>query len=72
MNSQNEGRGFFTRGQQGGQIVVEYVLLLAIAVTVALFITTQMVNRSPDSPGFLIKKWSLILASIGADYSDDL
>ena len=55
-----------------GQIVVEYVLLLVVGVGVAAFITSQMVSRNPESPGFLIKKWSEIVQAIGNDFSDDV
>ena len=57
---------------QRGQIVVEYVLLLIIGVTVAIIITSTMVSRNPESPGFLVKKWLDIIQTIGADTADDL
>jgi hypothetical protein len=50
-----------------GQIVVEYVLLLVIAVAVAALITKELVRRDPDSPGILIKKWDDILKEVGKD-----
>jgi len=53
-----------------GQIVVEYVLLLVIAVAVAALITKELVHRDPDSPGVLIKKWDDILKEIGKDLPD--
>ena len=55
-----------------GQIVVEYVLLLVIGVTVALIITSLMVSRNPESPGFIIQKWVEILQVIGGDSADDI
>jgi hypothetical protein len=55
-----------------GQIVVEYVLLLVIGVSIAMLITSTMVSRNPDNPGFLIKKWLDIIQTIGADMADDL
>ena len=60
------------RRNQRGQIVVEYVLLLVIGVGVAVLITSQMVSRNADSPGFLVKKWVDILKVIGSDTPDDL
>lgn len=53
-----------------GQVVVEYVLLLVIAVAVAALITKELVRRDPDSPGVLIKKWDDILKEIGSDLPD--
>jgi hypothetical protein len=61
-----------TRRRESGQIVVEYVLLLVIGVGIATLITSQMVSRNPNSPGFLIAKWVSILQTIGADTPDDL
>jgi len=58
--------------RQSGQIVVEYVLLLVIGVTLAVLITSMMVSRSPESPGFLVKKWVEIVRAIGLDSADDL
>jgi hypothetical protein len=57
---------------EGGQIVVEYVLLLVVGVMVAVLITSTMVSRNPNSPGFLVKKWLDIIQAIGADKADDL
>jgi len=50
-----------------GQVIVEYVLLLVVAVALATIIVTQVVQRNPDSPGFLIKKWGEIQKTIGDD-----
>jgi uncharacterized protein (UPF0333 family) len=59
-------------GRQSGQIVVEYVLLLMVGVIIAFTITTTMVSRDPNSPGFLIAKWRSIIEMIGADPADDI
>jgi hypothetical protein len=55
-----------------GQIVVEYVLLLVIGVSIAILITSTMVSRNPNSPGFLVKKWVDIIKLIGEDTPDDV
>lgn len=60
------------RKSQRGQIVVEYVLLLIVGLSVAMLITSQMVSRSPDSPGFVIRKWLSIIELVGSDPSDDV
>jgi len=59
------------RLNQQGQIVVEYVLLMVVALTVAILITTTLVSRSDSNPGFLIVKWYQIIQTIGADMTDD-
>jgi uncharacterized protein (UPF0333 family) len=61
-----------TRRNQRGQIVVEYVLLLVVGVGIATLITSQMVSRDSNSPGFLISEWVGIINTIGADTADDL
>lgn len=57
---------------QRGQIVVEYVLLLVIGVSIAMLITSMMVSRSAENPGFLVKKWYEMIKTIGEDTPDDL
>lgn len=51
-------------------MVIEYVLLLVIGVGVAALITSTMVSRNPETPGFLIVKWTEIIQVIGEDYPD--
>lgn len=53
-----------------GQIVVEYILLLVIAVGVAALLTKQLVGRSTDNPGLIVQKWNAILQTIGTDIPD--
>jgi len=56
--------------QQSGQIVVEYVLLLSIAVTLAMVIISLMVKRDstdPENSGALIQKWRGIQETIAKD-----
>ena len=57
--------------QQAGQIVVEYVLLLSIAVTMAMIIISALVKRgdsgNPGSSGALIQKWRDIQDAIAKD-----
>lgn len=60
------------RQRQSGQIVLEYVLLLVIGVTIAMLITSTMVSRDANNPGFLIRKWFEMIKTIGEDPSDDL
>ncbi len=50
-----------------GQIIVEYVLLLAIAVTIAGLLISGLVSRNPDSPGAIVAAWHSMLNAIAAD-----
>ena len=60
------------RQSERGQIVVEYVLLLAVAVIVAALITKTMISRDPNNPGFVLQAWQEIVNEIGADTADDI
>lgn len=57
----------FSLRKNSGQVVVEYVLLLVIAVAVAALITKELVKRDPENPGILVEKWDAILKTIGED-----
>lgn len=56
-----------------GQIVIEYVLLLAVSVTAATVLTSLIVKRdqNPANQGFVIRIWSGILQKIGADLPEN-
>ena len=60
------------KSNQSGQILVEYILLMVVVVSVALLITSVMVSRHSERPGFLIAKWYEIIKMIGDDPADDL
>ena len=57
---------------RSGQILVEYILLLLIAVSCATILTTALVGRrgSEDESGILIKNWNKIIRIIGNDLPD--
>lgn len=58
--------------KQRGQVAIEYILLVSVAVVVALIITTAMVSRESGNEGFLIKAWRVMLDTLGADKADDI
>lgn len=55
-----------------GQIVVEYVLLLVIAVSLVALISRAMVSQRPGETGFVIGVWQDVLSAIGSDKADDV
>lgn len=55
---------------QRGQVIIEYVLLMVIAVSLAVILTRDLVSRNPDNPGILTQKWYSILDTIGKDWAD--
>jgi hypothetical protein len=60
------------RQSESGQIIIEYVLLLAIAVGIATLITKTMVSRTKGSEGFVIQAWEAVINQIAADHADDI
>jgi hypothetical protein len=60
------------RQKQAGQIVVEYILLLVVAVSIAILITRTMIGRDDGNEGFVIQAWQSLIEQIGADKPDDL
>ena len=50
--------------------MVEYVLLLVIAVGIAAFLVRQLISRNADDPGVIIAKWNAILSVVGDDKPD--
>jgi uncharacterized membrane protein len=58
--------------KQLGQVVVEYVLLLVLAVSLAFLLVSLVVSRDQNNPGFLISKWVSLIQMIGADTPDDI
>jgi len=58
------------RQKERGQIVVEYVMILFVAVVLAVYLVSTLVSRSPTTPGILITKWQAILVEIGKDLAD--
>jgi len=45
---------------------------LIVGVAIAALITSRMVSRNQENPGFLIVKWVKIIQTIGADPADDV
>jgi hypothetical protein len=57
-------------GQNKGQLVVEYILLVVVVALAAVLISRSMVGRDPDNPGIIITKWTQLLQMVGADLGD--
>lgn len=71
MNSRTSAKSRI-KGQKG-QIVVEYVLLLIVAVALGATIVSLMVGRSnPENPGFVIQAWQRMIGTVGNDLADDV
>ena len=53
-----------------GQVLVEYLLLMVIAIGCVTIMTKALISRSDDSPGMIIKAWDGILKTISNDLPD--
>lgn len=53
-----------------GQLVIEYILLLVVAASVAAILARAFSSRNEDSPGMVVKKWREIQKEIGEDVPD--
>lgn len=53
-----------------GQLVVEYILLLVVAVTIAAVLVKGLASRSESNAGIVVKKWKSIQDEIGGDIVD--
>lgn len=61
---------WLSKQRQRGQIVVEYILLLSIAVTIAMVIVSKLVKRDMDdtaNSGAIIQKWREMQETIAND-----
>lgn len=72
MNQTRANRSAADARRQSGQIVVEYVLLLLVAVGVATLITKLLVSRNPEDPGVVTGAWSRVINAVGKDKADDV
>lgn len=54
-----------------GQVVIEYVLLLLIAVSIATLVISQFASRDATNPGFIVRKWCNIQKTIREDNPGD-
>ena len=56
--------------QNKGQIILEYILILVIAVSVATLLTSRLVGRGDDSSGIVIQAWGELNRMVGEDLGD--
>ena len=50
-----------------GQILVEYLLLMVIAVGLATLLTKSLIGRGDSNQGMVIKAWNSVLKNISND-----
>jgi hypothetical protein len=55
---------------QSGQILIEYILLLVVAVAIAAILIRGLASRNEDNPGIVVERWQNIQKEIGNDLPD--
>lgn len=57
---------------QSGQLVFEYLLLLAVSVGLALILVSKLIKRGddPDNVGSIVLKWNQMQNQIGKDQQE--
>ena len=53
--------------KQAGQVIIEYLLLMLVAVAVASIFVRILVKRSEDEKGALFQRWDAVGKQIGKD-----
>lgn len=57
-------------GQNRGQLIVEYILLIVLVVAIATTLTRSLVGRGEGETGVIITKWAQLLEMVGQDIGD--
>ena len=53
--------------RQRGQVIIEYILLLIVAMGLATIIMKSIVKRDPNEAGFLMERWQAMIDQIAKD-----
>lgn len=57
-------------GQNKGQLIVEYILLIVVVVMIATLLQSRLVGRGAGGVGIIISKWSALTTLVGQDMGD--
>jgi uncharacterized protein (UPF0333 family) len=57
-------------GQNKGQLIVEYILLIFIVVVIASLLTKSLVGRGTGNSGIVINAWSRMVEMVASDLGD--
>lgn len=64
-----------TRKKQRGQLVIEYVLLLAMVTTIGMLFITLMIGRGGvgpgGTPGLIVQQWMALVNAVANDLPDN-
>ena len=57
-------------GQNKGQLIVEFLLLVVIVTIAAVALSSALVSRADGDYGAIITKWNQLIEMIGQDMGD--
>lgn len=61
---------FKFRKSKSGQVLVEYLLLMVIAIGLSTVLTKKLISRKDTETGIITSAWDRILKQIGHDIPD--
>ena len=61
---------FKYRKTKAGQVLVEYLLLMVIAIGISTLLTKKLISRKSSEKGIIVDTWDRILTNIGKDVPD--
>ena len=57
-------------GQNKGQLILEYILLIFVVAAAAVLLSKSLVGRGEGEEGVIITKWAQLLQMVGQDLGD--
>jgi len=70
MPLKSKPRTFARNSKQSGQVLVEYILLMVIAIGLSTLMTKKLISRKTGEVGIITDAWNRILVQIGRDVPD--
>lgn len=58
------------KSKKSGQVLVEYILLMVIAIGLSTLLTKKLISRKGSETGIIVDAWNRILVQIGRDVPD--
>ncbi len=70
MTSQPKNTAQAILGQNKGQLILEYILLIFVVASVAVLLSSTLVGRGEGRRGVIVTKWNHLIEMIGQDVGD--
>ncbi|MCC2678094.1 MAG: hypothetical protein K0R29_670 [Pseudobdellovibrio sp.] len=70
MLLKSKSQYFTKKSKNSGQVLVEYILLMVIAIGLSTLMTKKLISRKTGDTGIITEAWNRILVQIGRDVPD--